>query len=345
MKILNIMLSRDLGGIQQAFMDYSQALKSSGLQVINVISYGAKITSDSSFYKVVNLGVVDFISVMQLRKIIANECPDLIIAHGNRAMTFLSKIHNKNAPTIGVAHNYKVKWLKTCDYVFALTENLSDYLITQGIKKDRIKLVSNMIHLDSRPVRRALEREVPVIGTMGRFVKKKGFDIFLTALSLLKARGIKFKAIIGGGGEEEKSLKGLSDKLALSKHVSFIGWVEDKKQFFDAIDIFCLPSTHEPFGIILLEAMKYGVPIVSTASEGPSEIISDEYSGLLCSIFSASDMADKLEQMLAGGEKRNNMVNNAYLSLVQNYDIKVVGKILQHHLEQILHDISSNEAR
>ncbi len=345
MKILNIMLSRDLGGIQQAFVDYNQALQSCGVDVVNVISYGAKITSDSSFYKVVNLGVFDFISVMQLKKIIAKESPDLIIAHGNRAMTFLSKIKNKNAPTIGVAHNYKVKWLKTCDYVFAITENLSDYLITQGITKDRIKLVSNMIHLDSKPVRPALERDVVVIGTMGRFVKKKGFDIFLTALSLLKARGIKFKAIIGGGGEEEKQLKGLSDKLALNKHVSFIGWVEDKKQFFDSIDLFCLPSTHEPFGIILLEAMKYGVPIVSTASEGPSEIISDEYSGLLCSIFSASDMADKLEQMLKEEGKRNNMVGNAYLSLVQNYDIKVVGTILKHHLEQILHDISSNEAR
>lgn len=345
MKVLNIMLSRDLGGIQQAFLDYSIALKSCGDEVINVISYGAKIASDSNFYKVVNLGTFDFISVMQLRKIILKENPDLIIAHGNRAITFLSKIKNKNAPVIGVAHNYKVKWLKTCDYVFAITENLSDYLITQGLHKHQVKLVSNMIEIDKKPIKITQDKDVIVIGTMGRFVKKKGFDVFLTSLSLLKSRGIKFRAIIGGGGEEEKTLKSLSDKLALNKYVDFIGWVEDKERFFNELDIFCLPSVHEPFGIILLESMKYGVPIVSAASEGPSEIITDGYNGFLCSIASGGDMADKLEQMMESKDWRNKMVDNAYLSLMQNYDIKVVGKILHNHLEQILHDISSHKAR
>lgn len=373
MKILNIMLSRDLGGIQQAFLDYSSALLRQKNEVINVISFGASITSNTNFYRIINLGSWDPISVIQLRRIIAKEKPDLIIAHGNRAINFASRANNTSGNLIGVAHNYKAKWLKKCDYVFALTEDLVGYLITQGVTQDRIKKVPNMIRLDEAtlsphviPAQAGIQDEDNIkmdprlrgddineggnkthliIGTMGRFVKKKGFDIFLTALSLLKARGISFKAVIGGEGEEEKTLKRLAAKLGLNKYVTFIGWVKDKERFFNSIDIFCLPSIHEPFGIILLESMKYGCPIVSTSSEGPNEIINDTKTGMLCNIASASDMADKLELILSNPAGTKELTKNAYLSLVQNYDIKVVGKILHNHLEQILHDIQSYKAR
>lgn len=350
MKILNIMLSRDLGGIQQSFLDYSDALHNEGNEVINVISFGAKIPSNNSFYKIINLGAWDPISAFQLRRIIYKEIPDLIIAHGNRAINFASKANNNTyANLIGVAHNYKVKWLKNCDYIFAITKDLAVYLSSQGIAPDRIKKVPNMIRLDKHnviPARARIHNKThPIIGTMGRFVRKKGFDIFLNSLSLLKARGIKFKAIIGGSGEEEKRLKQLSKKLGLNKYVTFIGWVKNKQKFFDSIDVFCLPSTHEPFGIILLEAMKYGPPIVSTASEGPREIIDDGNTGMLCTIASANDMADKLALMLSDPTEAKKLAKNAYLSLVQNYDIKVVGKTLHNHLEQILHDIQSHKAR
>ena len=111
MKILNIMLSRDLGGIQQAFMDYSDALKSCGIEVINVISYRAKITSDSSFYKVVNLGVFDFISVMQLKKIIAKE-----------------KIKNKKIKKKELSKQKKLKKIAEKKKIFRTKKNLYNNL-------------------------------------------------------------------------------------------------------------------------------------------------------------------------------------------------------------------------
>ena len=61
----------------------------------------------------------------------------------------------------------------------------------------------------------------------------------------------------------------------------FLGWVEDKRAFFETLDLFCVPSREEPFGIVVLEGMAHGRAVVATAAAGPREIIRDGIDGLL----------------------------------------------------------------
>ncbi|MES2214886.1 MAG: glycosyltransferase family 4 protein [Pseudomonadota bacterium] len=344
-KILNIMLSRELGGIQQAFLDYSLAMRMEGVHVVEIVSIGAKIIDmmdgkSSKPYNLLNLGQYDIISSLYLRYIIWKEKPDLIIAHGNRAIKFCTATKIKLA---GVAHNYSTKHLKQCDYVFALTEHLENYLLSQGFERTKIMRMPNMIKIEDNDTLAETPAKppeyIPTIGSMGRFVKKKGFDIFLASLALLKAQNIQFKAVIGGSGEEESHLKQLCNKLNLANQVTFMGWVKEKEEFFSQIDIFCLSSTHEPFGIMLLEAMERKKPIVSTKSEGPSEIIEDGVSGILCGVSSADDLATALARVISDSGLATNLSENGYLRLLQKYDIKIVAKILRNHLEKIRHDI------
>lgn len=336
MKVLNVMLGRDLGGIQQSFLDYNHALNLIGCYVVNVVSLNSKISPQVTGrkHRLLNLGPLDPISPLQIKCIIASEKPDIIVAHGNRAIKFCTSAH---IPLIGVAHNYNIKWLSKCDYVFATTNHLQNYLLEQGFDPKKVMILPNMISLknvggnssslpDSKPM---------VIGAMGRFVKKKGFDTFLIALSLLKSRGVQFKAVIGGEGEEEEHLKQLSAKLKLDDCVTFLGWVANKEEFFDQIDIFCLPSTHEPFGIILLEAMARHKPSISTRSEGPSEIIEDGKTGLLCNITPA-DLSDKLMQLLQNPQLIQELSYNAFLDIKKRYSIEVISKILQNHLQIVM---------
>lgn len=344
-KILNIMLSRDLGGIQQSFVDYSKALVNANHEVANVVSIGSKVEIDNVAYKLMNLGNWDIFSVLRLRFIISSFNPDVIIAHGNRAMRFAMKARSGNQVLVGVAHNYNTKFIKECDYVFAITEHLRNYLIAQDVPKKKLMLMPNMIDITPFHFVELSPVDLPVIGVMGRFVKKKGFDFFLYSLSILKSKGVKFRSIIAGSGPEESKLKDLAKKLSLEDYVTFTGWVSNKDDFFKNIDIFCLPSTHEPFGIIVLEAMSYCKPTVSTRSEGPSEMIKDEKTGLLCQVGSAKDMADKLEYLIANTDLAKVMVKNAYLSICKNYDIKIASKKLHNHLEKILNDSESNKAR
>ncbi|WP_341787832.1 glycosyltransferase family 4 protein [Rickettsia endosymbiont of Cantharis rufa] len=392
MKVLNIMLSRDLGGIQQAFLDYSTALEMQKIEVINVTSYKAKINSfllsirchsrlrgndiDRNF-KLLNLSPFDLISILILKYIIYRTKPDIIIAHGNRAINFSKFAKSQNIKLIGIAHNYGLKGLRKCDFVIALTHHMKEFLLKNNFAGSRIFILPNMINItkdfipnkidfphkssykeeferDTSPrtaayidiredsstgltyklplevtyVGSLICRKPVIIGVLARFVAKKGVDVFINAIKILKEKKYSIQAVIGGSGEEEDNLVALSNKLNLQNQILFTGWVNDRDNFFKQIDIFCLPSLHEPFGIIVLEAMEASVPIVSTDTEGPTEIITNMKDGLICKAGSMEDLAEKIAYLINNPLKAGEFPKNAYLTLKQNYDIKVVSKKL-----------------
>lgn len=337
MKILNIMLSRNLGGIQQAFLDYNNALKMQDIEVVNITSIFAKINLAMPPYKgrnlkLANLGPWDVFSKLYFKLLIKIIKPDAIIAHGNRAIGFA--LGNK-MPIIGVAHNYNISRLKKCDYIVALTKHMKNHLIKQNINDSKIIIIPNMIAIHKNETYK--KRNNPVkIGAIARFVQKKGIDIFLHSLAKLKDQGHKFNALIGGEGDEKDRLVNLSTNLGLSEYVSFTGWVDDKNKFFKDIDIFCVPSIHEPFGIIALEAMESCVPIVASRSEGLVEIIRDKQDGLLCDVNSSDDLASKIAYLIDNEYIARNMSASAYSRLKEKYDIKILSVALANFVRKIL---------
>jgi glycosyltransferase involved in cell wall biosynthesis len=339
MKILNIMLSKDLGGIQQSFLDYSTMLKLEKINVVNISSLGAEINNMiKPDYKLLNLGNWDFSSMMRLKSIIAKEQPDAVIAHGGRATKFALKARPENLPIVGIIHSDKLKWVDKCDHIIVLNDAMKKKSIEAGIETSRLTKLPNAIDLASCSAIKTKDETPgpPIIGTMSRFVPKKGIDVFLESLSLLKKEGVQFKAIIGGGGDDEQNLKSLSNKLGLTHYVEFIGWVKDKKEFFNKLDIFCLPSLNEPFGIILLEAMAYKTPVISTKTAGPIEILKDNFDGLLVDKGSAEQMAESMKLLLDDEILSSKLADNALLTVGQNYDTSVVSKKLSKLLNNII---------
>jgi glycosyltransferase involved in cell wall biosynthesis len=175
-----------------------------------------------------------------------------------------------------------------------------------------------------------------VIGTFGRFVKKKGFEDYIKAIALINNMGIKVKALIGGDGPEIVALQDLARENNLEDILSFTGWVKDKEAFFQQIDVFCLPSLEEPFGIVLLEAIQYSLPIVASKSEGPSEILRDGVDALLSDIASPKNIAGCCIELINNHSKAASLSFSAYLRLTENYDIQVVSKRLSESLNKIV---------
>jgi glycosyltransferase involved in cell wall biosynthesis len=337
MKILNIMLSRKLGGIQQAFLDYNSALQMQDIEVINVTSIFAKVKLPTSLHhskglKLANLGPWDALSKLYLKLLIKIIKPGAIIAHGNRSISFA--LGNK-IPLIGIAHNYSISWLRKCDYIIALTEHMKAHLMGLNINESKIIIIPNMIAIHKNENYK--KRNNPIkIGVIARLVPKKGIDIFLHSLAKLKDQGYKFTAIIGGDGEHKDQLVNLSTNLGLAEYVSFIGWVVDKNKFFNDIDIFCIPSLHEPFGIVALEAMESCVPIVASRSEGLVEIIRDKQDGLLCDIGSCDDLASKIAYLIDNEDTAHNISVSAYSRLKEQYDMKILSVALSNFVKKIL---------
>ena len=82
--------------------------------------------------------------------------------------------------------------------------------------------------------------------------------------------------------------------------------------------------------------MEAGLPIVSTDTEGPAEILKHMQDGLICKAGSAEDLAEKTVYLIDNPLKAKEFSKNAYFTLKQNYNIKVVSKKLQHILESLI---------
>ncbi len=341
MKILNIMLSRDLGGLQQVFLDYNKMLKMQNMKVINVTANKADINHDiTPNYMLPNyFGNWDWISIIYLKYIILKTKPDIIIAHGGRATKFCFYAKNKKIPLVGIIHSGKLKWVDKANYIIALTKSMCTKAYDAGIDPSRLTILPNAIDSSIRKYEavgaKPTTRFIPVIGVMARFVPKKAIDVFIKSLALLKTKGIECDAIIGGRGDEEENLHALVDKYHLQENIQFIGWVHDKKEFFDKIDIFCHPSIEEPFGVMILEAMLFDKPIIAAEAEGPKEIITNMKDGILVPINSPTAMAEAIEELINDKALANSLADKAFLTVRKDYDINIVGKKLTAFLHKI----------
>ena len=339
MHIVNLMFSRSSGGIEQAFLDYCQGLAARGHRITAIASPGAAVLPELARLGITtvtlkNLNMWDPIASWRLRRIMRRLAPDAAIGHGIRAYTLGHRAAHGICPMIGVTHNYSTRRLQSADAVFAITSQLRDRVIGQWVEAERVYFIPNMVQcvpLPARPPR----RYPPVIGSMGRFVTKKGFEVYLDALSILHQRGVGFAAVLGGQGELDESLRAYSTQKGLGDVLRFTGWVEDKDAFFAGIDIFCLPSLHEPFGIVLLEAFSHGVPVVSSDSEGPTDIIAPDVDALLVKKGDALALADALEKLLADPERAQIMAQNAYQKVMTKYDMKAVAAQIEEALQKI----------
>ncbi len=335
-----MMLSRDLGGIQQAFLDYDYALKIQKSTIFNVTSTGSAVNNklDPFPKTLINLGNWDFLSWYSLNKYIKFLKLDIILAHGNRAIYFCKIAKPFNLPLVGIVHNYSIKYLSKADFLITTTKHLRDYLISNNLDKDKIFVIPNMIRIDT-VFSPSKYHPVPIIGVIARLIKKKGVDLFLHSLSLLKKQGHNFNAIIGGDGEQKNVLIKLTKELNLQDRVKFVGWITDKESFFKTIDIFCLPSYHEPFGIVLLEAIKYSKPCVITNSEGPSEIIRHNVNGVITHM-NFNDLSQGILTLLYDSHYGNTLAKNAFDMIGIDYNASSVSQELIYVIQNILDNVS-----
>ncbi|AZL15501.1 glycosyltransferase family 4 protein [Rickettsiales endosymbiont of Stachyamoeba lipophora] len=340
-KILNCMLSKGLGGIEQAFMDYNEAL-SQNFAVNSVCHLKSALSLNNNFLTLNSIANWDILASLRLKNIIAQKQIDVCIAHGNRPIALLRRVTKNKLPLIGLAHNYNMKYLKTCDYVITVTNQLRDHIIKQGFNQDKVFHIPNMVKMQEFNPNKKFHSPL-VLGSMGRFVAKKGFDLIIQAVHNLQKDGITVKAIIGGAGEEEAKLKQLAKDLNIAELISFPGWINDKEQFFKDIDIFVLPSHHEPFGIVMIESMVRSTPLISSTSEGPYEVIKHRQDGLLFKKASVAELVENIKLLTNNEDLRSSIVNNAYELIQKRFSLDGVAAQLKEVIELIYKDYYHNK--
>jgi glycosyltransferase involved in cell wall biosynthesis len=297
------MFGAKLGGLEQVFVDYSEALAARGHRMTNIVAPGALSAPPlralrQEVVEIGNAGQWDPVATWRLRRALARLRPDAVIAHGNRAIGLMRRASVGISPVVAVTHNINVKSAIGAARVIAINDDMGARLTAAGQPAARIAKLFNMIRRPVALPAPAAPKSPPVIGAMGRFVPKKGFDVFLSALALLKAEGRPFRAILAGSGELEGALKAQAAELKLGEALTFPDWVADKAAFFDEIDLFAFPSSHDVCPVVLLEAFLWAKPVVLSDCPGPREISDDGVDSLLFPIGDARALADAIRRAL-----------------------------------------------
>jgi len=174
---------------------------------------------------------------------------------------------------------------------------------------------------------------------LGSLVPYKGPDVLLKALHLVKKEIPDVKLIFAGRGPMLTELRELSKKLDLDENIEFLGFVEEslKPMYFKASDIFCLPSTTmlESFGIVNLEAMASGVPIVSSNFGGIPDIVKDGENGLLAKPGDVEDLSDALIYLLKNEDVRQKMGDDG-LKKVERYSWRKIAEETEEIYKKVL---------
>ncbi len=329
MNITQVMLAKKFGGAERLFVDFCIALAESGENVQAICQQGseaARLLQNRPGIRLESIRVLgswDFLAKAKIRKLLVEHSSEVVQAHLARGALLAGKACDAlGLPLVVTTHNYiDLKYYRYVSKLVPPTHAQLDYYVSRGFPREKITLIRHFSPLDisHRPL--AGDREELRLVSVGRLVEKKGFHVLLGAFAGLE--NSKLRLEIGGSGPERQRLQGMINELGLQERVRLAGWIENVEDFLSRGDIFVLPSLDEPFGIVVLEAMAAGMPIVSTRSQGPREILSDE-TAWLCDIDDENSMRSALEQALSSRQERLRRGNNAQQVFKSNYSKEVI---------------------
>lgn len=171
--------------------------------------------------------------------------------------------------------------------------------------------------------------------------KVKGQDILIKALNECRKRGINFKCSLVGGTyihvEPRKKLEELIRKYELEQNIHFLEVRYDIPKLLEESDLFVLASRYEGFGLVIIEAMAAGLPIISSNVDGPAELIKDGENGLLFESENYLDLADKISYLYKNREEMKRLARNAFKS-AEAYDISIMCKKYCELYRKVLED-------
>lgn len=158
-----------------------------------------------------------------------------------------------------------------------------------------------------------------VVGTVGRLVAQKAPDVLLDAAPRLLAEDPGTRILIVGDGPLRPSLERRARRLGIAQAVTFAGHQADVVPAYAAMDVFVLPSRYEGFGIVLLEAMALGVPVVGTRVVGIEDAVLDGVTGLLVPPGDPEALASAVRRLLADCDLRQRLRAEAFRQVARDH--------------------------
>lgn len=258
---------------------------------------------------------------------------DLVLAA--RLQQIPVALHLHNAATVSPHNlNYRI-----ANKIFLCSAALRSAVGNIAAIEDRCVTLHNAVDVAAfaggRPIRGALgiAPDEIAIGTIAQVGPIKGSDTFLDTGALLLESGRKVKLIVVGpkASGEDAFFQRFMARIAespLREHVSYLGSRRDIPDILASLDIFFLPTRSEPFGMVVIEAMAAGVPVVASHVGGIPEIIPNRDVGRTVADLSPAAFAAAIGELLDMGDARQALGERGRRSLAGRFDLASMGATL-----------------
>lgn len=228
--------------------------------------------------------------------------PYIITEHASKFENrFRSIIHKKLA----------LKSLEKADQIISVGNSLKKEM--EKYVENSIIIVPNVVDISKFKLKKHFNNKINFGFLGGLNDHRKGLDILFQAISKIKDQN--YCLHIGGGGKLLNEYKEISSKLNISEKCRFYGSIKPNKipEFFSQLDVFILPSRKESFGVVVIEAMATGIPVIATICGGPEEIVTKE-TGILIEKENVEELKEAICYMLINYKKYDNRMICDYVN-------------------------------
>ena len=274
--------------------------------------------------------------------------PDIkYVSHCHDNMVQLNKIlllkkWNKKKITDYYERKKLLKQYKACNNNFIAISNDTEYFLKNNLSKNlkNIFLLHNAI--DYNKFKRSSSNDFLSIDkknirlvNIGSFVAKKNQTFLVDVVSMLKLRGYEITLDLLGNGPDKSNIEQKIIEKGLTKNIFCRGSVGNVEEYLHNSLIYVHSATYEPFGLVLLEAMAAGLPVVCLDGKGNRDIIKNGYNGFMIEKPDANLFAEKIIELISNKKLYSEMSENA-VKFASDYDIEKYVKKLTDFYCKIL---------
>lgn len=290
----------------------------------------------------------------QLKKIIRENKIELIHAHvWNPASCRYAYLASKSCkiPLVITEHDpgeisplktaFKKWLLKNVSKIIAISEENAKILKALYPQvANRISVVHNGIDIKEFEKKIAHiqnnsdQNGTKTILTVAALHPRKGLKYLIEAFAKINDRTLRLQIV--GEGPQKQELQELAQKLDISNQVEFLGWRNDIPKIMASANLFVLPSLHEAFGLVLLEAILAKLPIIATNSGGIPEIIEDNKNGLLVPPKDTDALANAIKTLLENDELNKKFIQAGLEKVYEKFNAETMAEKTASLYDKIL---------
>lgn len=230
-----------------------------------------------------------------------------------------------------IAWKLQLIFFNICDSVIAPTKIIATTLKKQGIKSP-ISILPSGVELEQYPVKTDFTPTFKLIH-LGRLGYEKATDTIIRAVKMVHAEIPNLELVLVGDGPAKGYLQKLTKEMGLQKKVTFVGMVPNKKtpEFYRSCDAFITASPFETQGLVLIEAMLSGLPVIAAGVNAPVDLISQGKNGFLFAEGEVEECAGYIRELYKQPARIKEMGLHARSFAEQFDSTKTSDKLLAHY--------------